>query len=131
MRLPVTTLRYYERAGLLQPDRRSRAGYRLYGKQAIVRLTAIHRARRMGFSGREILELLSLHANDRNSCRVAHPICQAKLVQLQDRIAILQSAARELERLSKACRGKESDGRCVILRGIFDAANIRRSRRTE
>ena len=131
MRLPVTTLRYYERAGLLQPDRRSRARYRIYSDRAIARLTAIRRAQAMGFSGREILELLTLYASNRNLCRESHPICQEKLAQLQDRIATLQAAARELARLSKACRVREPDGRCLMLRGIFDATNIPGSGRTK
>ena len=130
MRLPVTTLRYYERAGLLQPDRRNGARYRIYGERAIMRLTAIRRAQTMGFSCREILELLKLDANMRNSCSVAHHICQAKLTQLRDRIAMLQIAVRELRRLSKTCGDNGSDSRCAILRGIFDVAIVRGGSRT-
>lgn len=125
MRLPVTTLRYYERAGLLQPDRRSGARYRIYSDRAIMRLTAIRRAQKMGFSCREIRELLKLDTNMRNSCPAAHQICQAKLTQLRDRIAMLQSAARELQRLSKACGGDRPDSRCAILSGIFEMAIVR------
>ena len=131
MRLPVTTLRYYERAGLLQPDRRSRAGYRLYGDRAISRLTAIHRARSMGFSGREIQELLSLDAGKTNSCAAACHICQAKIAELRDRIAVLRTAVRELQCVSKTCTYNESGRRCAILCGIFDTATARKRGRSK
>lgn len=131
MRVPVTTLRYYERAGLLQPDRRSAAGYRLYGDRAISRLTAIHRARSMSFSGREIQELLRLDASKAISCATACHICEAKMAQLRDRIAVLRAALRELECVSKACTYDESGRRCAILCGIFDQATARKRGRSK
>ena len=131
MRVPVTTLRYYERAGLLQPDKRSVAGYRLYGDRAISRLIAINRARNMGFSGREIEELLHLDAGKGNCCAAACRICQTKIIELRHRIAVLRTALRELECVSKACTYNESGRRCAILGGIFDQATARGRGRSE
>lgn len=131
MRLPVTTLRYYERAGLLQPDRRSGARYRIYSDRAIARLTAIRRAKTMGFSCREILDLLTLDPNMSNACPAVHFIFEAKIAQLRDQIAMLQTAERELRRLRKSCKDNGSAGPCAVLRGIFDMAIVRDSSRND
>jgi DNA-binding transcriptional MerR regulator len=46
--LARSTLLYYDRMGLLRPDRHSPAGYRLYGEDAVARLTRIVELRAAG-----------------------------------------------------------------------------------
>jgi len=46
--LARSTLLYYDRLGLLRPDRHSPAGYRLYGEDAVARLTRIVELRAAG-----------------------------------------------------------------------------------
>ncbi|MGI5321294.1 MerR family transcriptional regulator [Actinomadura nitritigenes] len=55
--VPATTLRFYETAGLLRPDR-SAAGYRLYGEEAVERLAFIGAAKDLGLRLEEVSELL-------------------------------------------------------------------------
>ncbi|WP_408994830.1 MerR family transcriptional regulator [Streptomyces sp. 1268] len=57
--VPATTLRFYESAGLL-PAERSPAGYRLYGEDAVERLTFIGAAKQLGLPLEEIGELLGV-----------------------------------------------------------------------
>ena len=57
--MPPSTLRYYEKEGLLQPHGRSAAGYRLYEPEAAERLHLIQRAQRLGFSLAHIRTLLA------------------------------------------------------------------------
>jgi MerR family copper efflux transcriptional regulator len=54
-----STLRYYEQEGLLAPDSRSDAGYRLYEPAAEARLLLIQRAQRLGFSLADVGTLLA------------------------------------------------------------------------
>lgn len=54
----TSTLRYYEEQGLLSPQERSAAGYRLYSPQAEQVLRFIQRAQRLGFSLADIRDLL-------------------------------------------------------------------------
>ena len=56
----VETVRYYERRGLLQEPQRRQSGYRQYSEEAVSRLQFIRRAKDLGFTLREIGELLSL-----------------------------------------------------------------------
>lgn len=57
--LPATTLRFYESAGLL-PAGRTASGYRIYGDDAMERLSFIGAAKRLGLSLEEIAELLDV-----------------------------------------------------------------------
>ncbi|MFF3582425.1 MerR family transcriptional regulator [Streptomyces mirabilis] len=56
----VRTLHHYDKAGLLSPSDRSRAGYRLYGEADLVRLQQILFYRELGFSLDEIARLQRL-----------------------------------------------------------------------
>ena len=56
----VKTIRFYERQALIIPPPRSATGYRLYPESTIQRLRFIRRAKKLGFSLKEIKELLVL-----------------------------------------------------------------------
>jgi hypothetical protein len=61
-RVHVETLRYYERRGLLVKPLRSQSNYRLYADDALRRVRFVKAAQALGFSLKEIKELLSLQA---------------------------------------------------------------------
>ncbi len=58
----IDTVRYYERNGLLAPRTRLASGYRRYGALELARLRFIRRAQALGFTLKEIKELLALSA---------------------------------------------------------------------
>jgi DNA-binding transcriptional MerR regulator len=60
--LPVKRIHYYERRGLLEPASRSESGYRLYGAEEVARLEFIKRAKLLGLTLEEIVELVNLAA---------------------------------------------------------------------
>jgi len=62
------TLRYYEEAGLLHPDRRSESGYRLYGDAAIDRLSFVRSARGLGLQLNDIRRILEVSDKGRLPC---------------------------------------------------------------
>ncbi len=80
----------------------------------------------MGFTGREIQELLTLDLGKTNSCATACHLCHAKIAELCDRIAVLRTAVRELQCVSKTCTYNESGPRGAILCGIIDTTTARR-----
>ncbi len=57
----IQTIRFYERQGLVPPPLRNRSGYRCYSVMDLERVTFIKRNQQLGFTLREILELLELH----------------------------------------------------------------------
>jgi MerR family transcriptional regulator, copper efflux regulator len=56
--LSLRTVRYYEQMGLLQPERRSEGGFRLYSQVQVDRLRLIKRMKPLGFHVEEMRQLL-------------------------------------------------------------------------
>lgn len=111
------TLRFYESKGLLEPPRRTDAGYRLYTKTDVARVRFIVRARRMGFSLKDIEELLSLRVDrEHSTCGEVKELAETKLVDIEARIDELQRMKVALERITAKCfGGDESAVHCSIL----------------
>ena len=64
-------IRYYEQIGLLDTAKRSNSGYRIYSNQDIKNLCFLRQARDLGFSSKQMKELLNLWKNtDRQSADV-------------------------------------------------------------
>jgi DNA-binding transcriptional MerR regulator len=97
--LPTSTVRYYERAGLLSAPARTESGYRDYGEDDAARLLFVTRARRMGISCEQITELLPIW--DGVNCTAAHDaitqLVDTKRLEVADRIEELQRFADQLD----------------------------------
>ena len=115
----IDTVRYYERSGLLEPDLRSAAGYRRYSPQALARLRFIRRAQALGFSLSEIRELLAL-SRQRDVARVKKS-AEAKLRDVEARMAELDRMRAGLARLVGACPGHGRASECPILQALGGA----------
>jgi DNA-binding transcriptional MerR regulator len=89
--LPVRTIRYYERRGLLEPAARSDSGYRLYGAEDAARLEFIKRAKLLGLTLEEIRELVSLAVgcNEGEIVPRLEEVLDAKLEEMERKIAEL------------------------------------------
>jgi MerR family transcriptional regulator, copper efflux regulator len=95
-----TTIRYYERIGLMPPPTRRESGYRDYGEDAAVRLGFIRAAQSVGLSLGEIRETLAFRDRGEKPCRHVAALIERHAAQLRQRIAALQAMQRELERLA-------------------------------
>lgn len=114
--LNVETIRYYERRGLI-PDPRAGnggTGYRRYPEAAAVQLRFIKRARQLGFSLREIEELLVIRSRPENFCHRLHELALHRLAELQRRIAELQESHDQLHCLVDSCT-ECANGTCAML----------------
>lgn len=112
----IDTVRYYERNGLLAPRTRLASGYRRYGETELARLRFIRRGQALGFSLKEIRELLALSAG-RDVGRVKRA-AQAKLADVDQRIAELQLMRAGLSALIAECPGQGRAADCPILRAL-------------
>ncbi len=107
----VETVRYYQRLGLIELPPRPAGGTRRYPASALARLRFIRRAKEIGFSLKDIALLLSL---DTAECADARNIAEAKLKDIESRLADLQAMAKSLKSLIRQCdQGHPS--RCPIL----------------
>jgi Cu(I)-responsive transcriptional regulator len=107
-------IRDYEKLGLIPAADRSFAGYRLYADADLHRLRFIRRARTLGFSMKQIAELMALW-NDRGrpSAKVKQ-LALAHVGELDAKIAELQAMQRTLRALASNCHG-DARPDCPIL----------------
>jgi DNA-binding transcriptional MerR regulator len=90
---PASTLRYYERVGLLEPAGRSTGGYRVYDTAAVERLAFIGRAKRLGLHLDDVRDLVALW--DDGACQ---PVQARLLTLLDEKTALLEGQIDELAR---------------------------------
>jgi len=114
----IQTVRYYERRRLLTPADRKPSGYRLYGDEALKRLRFIKNAQALGFTLREIGDLLSLRVSTIARCGTVQVKAQAKLRQVEAKVQDLRTLARALQNLVRACQAGRTTDHCPILRSL-------------
>jgi MerR family mercuric resistance operon transcriptional regulator len=101
----LQTIRYYEREGLLPEPPRLESGYRMFPKDAVRRVRFIKRAQELGFSLKEIMELLSLRAAPKTRCGEIRERAEAKITDIEEKIASLQAMKTALSKLVAECSG--------------------------
>ncbi len=116
----VETLRYYERRGLVPKPPRSLSLYRRYPESTVRRVRFVRHAQTLGFSLREIRELLSLRAAPKARCTDVKRRADTKLRDIQEKIRALQAMHRALKRLVSQCDGTLPASECPILESLKD-----------
>lgn len=116
----VETVRYYQRRGLLETPERPAGGglaggVRRYGPEDVHRLRFIRSAQAAGFTLEQIAELLTLDATDDRER--ARSLAEARIADLDAKIAEMTAARAALQRLARKC-GDGSAGPCPILKAF-------------
>ncbi len=122
----ATTLRYYEREGLLRPSSRSHTRYRLYDAEAVERLRFIRAAQAVGFTLDDIRLLLDLNADDPKVCRSeVQRLLERRLADVKQKMKDLKRVQAVLGRSLDRCRA--SQGACPVLKDLSPAKARRRT----
>ena len=111
----VQTVRYYERQGLLPEPTRRESGYRQYSQDDVKQLRFIKRAQELGFSLREIKELLALRVDSDTVCKDVWGRAAAKAQDIEQKIASLQEIKQALEELMSHCNTEVATRECIFL----------------
>lgn len=114
-------IRYYDEIGLVRPVSRTDSNYREYDQREINELRFIKRARTLGFSIADIVQLLSLWRDRERPSREVKAIAEQHLADLDSRIAEMQAMAETLRHLSHCCAGDERPD-CPILADLTEGA---------
>ncbi|MBW2460435.1 MAG: heavy metal-responsive transcriptional regulator [Deltaproteobacteria bacterium] len=115
----VDTVRYYERAGLIAEPPRRQSGFRQYSPDVVRRIRFIRRAKDLGFSLKEIQELLSLRADPRSTCKQVRAQAEAKIADIDSRISTLRKMKRALSEVTAPCSGGDAPAaECPILASL-------------
>ncbi len=118
----VETIRFYERKGLIeQPPKPEGNGFRDYPIETVHRIRFIRQAQEIGFSLREIDELLSLRADPSADSSDVRDRAVAKLDQVDRKIQELGRIRAALKDLIAACPGHGALRKCSILESLTDA----------
>jgi Cu(I)-responsive transcriptional regulator len=107
-------IRHYESIGLVEQARRTDGGYRIYTDNDVHTLRFIRRARDLGFSMKEIGQLLGLWRNRRRASGDVRRVAQQHITELDQKIAELQAMRRTLTELVQHCHGDRRP-ECPIL----------------
>ncbi|MCC7319835.1 MAG: Cu(I)-responsive transcriptional regulator [Rubellimicrobium sp.] len=110
----VKMIRYYEETGLIPAPERTAAGYRVYGPREVEMLRFVRRARDLGFSLKEIAELLALWRDRARASADVKAIALAHVADLERRIGDMRAMAAVLSHLARTCHGDDRPD-CPIL----------------
>jgi MerR family mercuric resistance operon transcriptional regulator len=111
----VETIRFYERSGLIAEPPRSASGYRHYSPDAVRRIRFIRHAKELGFSLKEIAELLDLRVRPRTNCTAVRRSAEMKIAEIETKISSLRRMRKSLQNLTRACEKRQPTGECPVL----------------
>ena len=111
----IETVRYYERRGLIPKPPRRESGYRQFSEDTVARIRFIKHAQEVGFTLKEIEELLSLRVDPATTCGDIKRHAEAKIAEVENKIKALKTMKAALIKLKAACRGRGPTSECPIL----------------
>jgi len=114
----VTTVRFYERRGLMPAPPRRPSGYRMYDALAAQRLLFIQQAKQLGFSLSEIAELLKLQVEKGRTCQDVKGQALNKITDIDQKIEQLRHFKHALGVLVRQCDKGGAKGECPILEAL-------------
>lgn len=114
-------IRHYEEIGLIKKVKRTDAGYRTYGENEIHVLRFIKQARALGFSMKQIAELLGLWQDRKRRSSKVKQLALEHIQELDAKIRDMQAMKTTLERLAAHCHGDDRPD-CPILEQLASPA---------
>lgn len=111
----VETIRFYERRGLIEQPPKPDRSFRQYTPEIIKRVRFIQEAQALGFSLREIADLLELRADPSASCADVHSRAMAKKQDVRRKIMLLKRMETALSNLIEGCPKKGKLENCPII----------------
>lgn len=122
----VETVRFYERQGLIEGPPQPQSGYRQYPPEVVKRIRFIRRAKEVGFSLKEIHTLLALRLEPGTTCSDVRRQAEAKITEIEDKIADLLRMKQALIQVAGLCIGDGPLSACPILDALdMDASSER------
>ncbi len=118
--VPASTVRFYERTGLVRRPPRSASNYRLYGQEDVYRVRFIRAAQATGVTLEDVAELLRP-----SPCRKVQRRIEERLEELSDRMRELRHVQRVLKAALTTCQEHEPTGRCGVIDTLSTSARTK------
>ncbi len=109
-----STVRFYERRGLLRPSGRTTGNYRHYAPDAISRLRFIRAAQASGFVLKDIALLLDFQ-DGLAPCEDVRPVIASRLADVRRQMVDLRHVKDVLEAFAHTCESAPKGGTCPVL----------------
>jgi len=122
--IPASTVRYYERIGLLEPEDRSPGNYRLYGQASLRRLRFIRAAQSIGFTLDDIRSLVSAQYGRTRSCHDVQDLIAARLAEVDKQLTNLRQVQRLLKAAITKCQSSKQARCCHVIESLEARATI-------
>lgn len=116
--VPASTIRYYERVGLLSPAERTRGNYRVFHHDSLERVRFIRAAQKHGFSLDDIRKLVELRDDPSHACQEVQELILSRLTGIAGQARELKRIESELHSLLAICKASESQGSCAVISDI-------------
>ena len=119
------TIRYYEDINLLPKSKRGENNYRVYENETVKRLIFIKKAQRLGFTLREIKEILTLRDRGFKPCSHVKDLLEQRITDLDQKLAELTALRRELKKLEdewtkmKILKDDKGEGICPQIERVI------------
>ena len=124
--VPTSTVRYYERAGLVGADGRTSGNYRYYGAEALKRLRFIRAAQGTGFTLDDVKTLLALGDGETAPCKEVRVLIEERIAGVKERLSDLHHVEGVLRSALRLCKKSEKSGRCEVLEDLGRSSRSRR-----
>jgi len=112
----IETIRYYQKQGLIIEPTKPLNGFRHYPESDINRLRFIKRAQHIGFSLKEIQQLLLL---GEHNCHDVQNLATEKRNQITTKISSLQTIVDVLSNLINSCEQHNKDANCGFIEALY------------
>lgn len=116
--MPVETIRYYEKAGLLPKIGRTGSNYRVYTEVHVERLLFIRHCRSLDMTLDEIRVLLHFKDRPEESCDRVNALLDEHIGHVAERIRDLKKLEKQLRTLRGSCREASDVASCGILNAL-------------
>ena len=133
------TLRHYEKLGIFPTSPRTESGYRLFPASAIERVQLVQRSLQLGFSLKELSEILRMHDSGGIPCHRVLDLTEQKLHSLGKQIRELRQTQSYMRKLVRRWRNEmkhtASGNKAGLLHSLVgrnkikSANNLKRRRR--
>ena len=116
--IPTTTVRYYERIGLVEPDGRSQGNYRLYGNESLKKLKFVRAAQAVGFTLEDVKALLADDSGEAPTCGNVQGLIEARLADMEQRLTDMRLVRKVLRSALEQCHQQKKSDCCHVVTGL-------------
>ncbi|TWU25309.1 HTH-type transcriptional regulator ZntR [Novipirellula galeiformis] len=116
--IPTSTIRYYERVGLVEPEGRSQGNYRLYSDESLKKLKFIRAAQTTGFTLDDVKALLLDGSGGTPTCGSVRGLIEDRLIDTDRRLKDLRHVRRVLKSALQQCERQKKSDCCHVVAGL-------------